>query len=164
MRALRTHAAATGVWSREIARQRRRNVEAAFLTGLLHDVGKPILLQAALELTKNDPIDAQTLSNVIHSLHSTMGAHVLNKWKLAHWMAAAIDGHHDIERAGEHSDLAATVQLGDLLAHWTVQPDAEHEAKVRNCPVLGMLGLYPEDLDLLFTRKELVASSTKAFT
>lgn len=164
MKALRTHAAATGIWAREIARLRRRNVEAAFLTGLLHDVGKPILLQAALEITKSAPVDEETLSNVIHSLHATMGAHVLNKWKLAHWMAAAIDGHHDIERAGEHSDLAATVQLADLFAHWSVNSDPERERKVRECPVLAMMGLYPEDLDVLFGRKELVVNATKAFT
>src|SRR6185503_16029782 len=41
IRVLWVHSAGAGIWAREIARMRRRNVEGAFLCGLLHDVGRP---------------------------------------------------------------------------------------------------------------------------
>ena len=40
------HSIATALFAQEIARQTRNNVEDAFLCGLLHDVGRPVLLQA----------------------------------------------------------------------------------------------------------------------
>jgi HD-like signal output (HDOD) protein len=46
------HALATGLWAKEIARHGRSNVEVAFLAGLLHSMGKPALLQAILDLSR----------------------------------------------------------------------------------------------------------------
>jgi HD-like signal output (HDOD) protein len=163
MRALRTHAAATGVWSREVARHRRRNVEAAFLTGLLHDVGRPILLRAILELARGAAIEEHDVESLIDEFHPAIGARLIARWKLPHWVASAVDGHHDLARAGESSDLAATVMLGDELAHWSESPDAEHERKLRTLPVLATLGIYPEDLDELFARRAVVETTTRAF-
>lgn len=163
LRTLRAHAAATGVWSREVARHRRRNVEAAFLTGLLHDVGHPIVLKTVLDLAKNVEIDEETIQGFVHEFHASVGARLIERWKLPHWIAAAIDGHHDLSRAGEHSDLAATVMLGDELAHWSDKPDATGDAKIRALPILSTLSLYPEDIDELFARREVVETTTKAF-
>ena len=42
-----SHATAAALFAQEIARATRRNVEDAFLSGLLHDVGRPVLLAAA---------------------------------------------------------------------------------------------------------------------
>lgn len=163
MRALRTHAAATGIWSREIARHRRLNVEAAFLTGLLHDVGRPIVTKAVIDLGAQGAVEQAEVTALVDEFHTSVGRRLLEGWKLPHWIGAAIDGHHDVTRAGEHADLAATVMLGDVIAHWTETPDAAHEAKVRELPELGRLGLYPEDIDELFARRALVESTTRAF-
>jgi len=164
MRSLRAHAAATGVWSREVARHRRRNVEAAFLTGLLHDVGRPILVRAVLDVAGDAAIEESVLQSLVDEFHTAIGARLIACWKLPHWIAAAVDGHHDITRAGDHSDLAATVMLGDELAHWAESPDAERERKLRTLPVLALLGVYPEDLDELLARRTVVETTTQAFS
>jgi putative nucleotidyltransferase with HDIG domain len=163
MRLLRMHAAATGVWSREVARHRRRNVEAAFLTGLLHDIGRPIILRAVLDLAGGTTLEESVLQSLVDEFHASVGARLIDRWKLPHWIAAAVDGHHDISRAGEHSDLAATVMLADELAHWSEAPDAVREQKIRGLPVLAMLGVYPEDLDELLARREAVETTLRAF-
>lgn len=163
MRFLRTHAAATGVWSREVARHRRRNVEAAFLSGLLHDVGRPIMLRAILDLARGSAIEESVIQSFVDEFHASVGARLIDHWKLPHWIAAAVDGHHDISRAGEHADLAATIMLGDELAHWSQAPDAQREERVRKLPILALLSLYPEDLDELFARHAIVETTTKAF-
>ncbi|MBL8860187.1 MAG: HDOD domain-containing protein [Planctomycetes bacterium] len=163
MRTLRIHAAATAVWSREVARHRRRNVEAAFLTGLLHDVGRPIVLKAVLDLIDESPVEESVIQGFVDEFHAGVGARLIDMWKLPHWISIAIDGHHDLTRAGEHTDLAATVMLGDELAHWSDTPDAEHEAHIRALSILGPLGLYPEDIDDLLARRELVEQTKEAF-
>lgn len=163
MRTLRAHAASTGVWSREVARQRRRNVEAAFLTGLLHDVGRPIVLKIVLDFMDELEVDEEIVNDLVDEFHTTVGSRLIDSWKLPHWIATAVDAHHDLSRALEHTDLAATVMLGDRLSHWSECPDAEHEAALRALPVLGVLGIYPDDLDELLARRELVETTTKAF-
>jgi putative nucleotidyltransferase with HDIG domain len=163
MQALRRHAAATGIWTRELARHRRRNVEAAFLSGLMHDVGKPILLQTVLDLADGAEVDATHLRTWIDELHAQVGARLLERWNLPPWVAAAVSGHHAPERAGAHRELAATVLLGDLFAHATDDPTGEHEAKLRQHPVLGELGIYPDDLIQLFARKAAIQQSAQSF-
>ncbi len=160
---LRRHAAATGIWTRELARHRRRNVEAAFLSGLMHDVGKPILLQAVIDLADGAEVDETILHTWIDELHAQVGARLLESWNLPPWVAAAVAGHHAPERAGAHRELAATVLLGDLFAHATDDPTGEHEQKLRQHIVLGELGIYPDDLVQLLARKTAIQASAQSF-
>ncbi|MEO1979405.1 MAG: HDOD domain-containing protein, partial [Fuerstiella sp.] len=48
----------TAAFAQAIARNRRLNVEDAFLCGLLHDVGRPVLLQALSDFRNDSDIDA----------------------------------------------------------------------------------------------------------
>jgi HD-like signal output (HDOD) protein len=48
IRRLWSHALATGLYGKEIARRIRHNVENAFLCGLLHSIGKPVILHLLL--------------------------------------------------------------------------------------------------------------------
>jgi putative nucleotidyltransferase with HDIG domain len=163
MLALRRHAAMTGMWTRELARHRRRNVEAAFLSGLMHDVGKPILLQAVLELASGSPLDETTLRTWIDELHAAVGARLLERWNLPPWVSAAVAGHHFPGLAGSHRELAATVLLGDLFAHACDDPTGEKERELRRHHILGELGIYPDDLEQLFARKSAIQSSAQSF-
>ncbi len=56
-RSLWRHALASGLYAKEIARRRRHNVETAFLCGLLHEIGKPVVLKAAVEVAKKTGAD-----------------------------------------------------------------------------------------------------------
>ena len=97
------HSACAGAWAKEIARARRKNVEGAFLCGLLHDVGQPAVLQASLELFAKhhrEPdegvLDAWTIE-----FHAKVGALMLERWNFPQWMAASVRHHHAPEAAGE---------------------------------------------------------------
>ena len=48
--ALFQHSVAAGMFAQEVARVTRRNVEDAFMCGLLHDVGRPVILQALVQI------------------------------------------------------------------------------------------------------------------
>jgi putative nucleotidyltransferase with HDIG domain len=163
MQTLRVHAATAGIWTREIARQRRRNVEAAFLSGLMHDVGKPILLRTVLELAGRSVLAERTLQTWVHEFHAPVGAKLLARWNLPPWVAAAVEGHHSPDRAGEHRELAATVLLGDLLAHWSLGMTPEEEGAMRRNQVLATLCIYPDDLELILARKDVVRASAESF-
>jgi HD-like signal output (HDOD) protein len=165
LRAMWVHSAMSGAWAKEIARARRRNVEGAFLSGLLHDIGQPVVLQAALELWRGRhvPPDEGMLDRLILEFHAEVGGIVLTSWKLPDWMCAAVRWHHDPEIAGEHVEYARTALLANLLAHASELPDEATDAALRAHPVLADLGLYAEETDALFARREVVQKTTEAY-
>jgi HD-like signal output (HDOD) protein len=156
------HAALTGGWAREIARERRRNVEGAFVCGLLHDVGEPVLLQDAVDLLSKAKCSAtrEVLAPIIDELHGSAGERLAQAWNMAPWMSAAIAHHHEPEHASEFRDEIYTTQLADQLALWTAEfPDeslSEAIARFRGSPALDALNVYEDELEILLTRRQKV--------
>ena len=164
LHAMWVHAASSGAWAKEIARARRRNVEGAFLSGLLHDIGQPVVLQVLLDRPRAASApDDELLERLIREFHAEVGASVLESWKLPAWMCSAVRHHHDPDAAGEHAEFARTAQLADLLAHAARVPDEATDAVLRSHPVLSDLDLYAEDVDALFARREAVRTTADAF-
>jgi putative nucleotidyltransferase with HDIG domain len=165
MRRLWQHSTIAGAWAREIARLRRRNAEGAFLCGLLHDIGKPVLLTELLAISGLLGIapESDPLETLLHRYHAEVGARTLRSWKLPEWMAQAVLHHHAPDAAGEHAEFARTAQLADLLAHASLQPDDATDAVLKEHPVLVDLDLYSEDLDTLFERRAAVSELASAY-
>lgn len=165
LRTMWGHSAMSGAWAKEIARARRRNVEGAFLSGLLHDIGQPVVLQAILELGRAQGTQPQEelLDRLILEFHSEVGGIVLASWKLPEWMCAAVRFHHEPELAGEHAEFARTAMLADLLAHASEVPDATTDDVLRTHPVLADLDLYDDETDALFARREYVQRTAEAY-
>ena len=143
------HALLAGRLAQEIARARRANVEAAFLCGLLHDIGRPVALQGLVDLCKElgaRPSEAELLQ-AIAGLHQEVGGLLVERWKLPEWVHAAVRFHHHPDDAPSHHDLVRTTALADVLAHWLdedeaqgLPPGLEHAAA---------LDLYDDDLAAL---------------
>ncbi len=146
------HAALAACTAREIARALRRNVETAFLCGLLHDVGKAVLLTNLQRDLGQGSVELPELAGVLHARHESAGARLAAAWKLPDPVAVAVAFHHEPERATVHAPFAAIACLADLLAHLV---DAEEGAElladaVRRHPAVAMLNVYPDQLQSLF--------------
>src|SRR6478735_3476344 len=78
------HSIGTALFAQEIARQTRNNVEDAFLCGLLHDVGRPVLLQALVTLLRDAKAVAEreNVLALVSELHETAGSALAKAWKL----------------------------------------------------------------------------------
>jgi putative nucleotidyltransferase with HDIG domain len=160
------HSAAAAVYAKEVARRLRRNVESAFLCGLLHDVGKPIVLQVLLDSvrTKTDaPVPAPLLEAAMDEFHAEVGARMALRWSLPAWAARAIAGHHDYASQEEHREEAMVAHLADLLSHWALDSKLREDDFERELPVLDDLGLYEEDLDALLEKRGGVLEVAEAF-
>jgi putative nucleotidyltransferase with HDIG domain len=152
VRSIWAHCAVAAVFAREIARKLRKNVEGAFLCGLLHDVGRPIVLQATIDAlahrTKEALPDA-LLETAMNEFHEAVGADLIAAWKLADWTAAVVAHHHDPAKAAPHDEEARITRLADLLAHWALDPKLSPADFRGDDPVVQELDLYPEDLEKL---------------
>ena len=85
------HSALAGAWAREIARYHRRDGESAFLCGLMHDVGKPVILLALSEISQSSgvAIPDDLASEWMDEFHTVVGSRFVAEWGLPEWMTGA---------------------------------------------------------------------------
>ena len=107
------HAIGCGVAARMLARKRNRKLEAeAFVAGVLHDIGKLILIEyfpdefgEALELASEKLLTiSEAEMKVIGVTHADVGGWLAEKWNLPEGLVQAITHHHaptSIEDPGE---------------------------------------------------------------
>jgi HD-like signal output (HDOD) protein len=152
------HSLASGIWGKEIARVRRANVESAFLCGLLHEVGKPALLQLLIDGAHElgGTPERPWLHAYLGENHRPLGRKVAEAWGLPNPVLAAITHYVDYSQAGLQAVEARTACLGDRLATWMVDPDALDDQTVRHHPVFVDLNLYPGDVDALLAKRDAV--------
>jgi putative nucleotidyltransferase with HDIG domain len=153
------HSFATALYAQEIARMRRANVEEAFLGGLLHDVGRPVLLQAIVDMSSATPYPETEVQDSVDALHAYVGGELVTQWGLSERLAESITHHHHPAAAPGGPIPALMIRLADDLAH---RLDREDPPKLEMHPALAPLSLYPDDLKRLLDLQEWVQSETQA--
>jgi len=153
------HSVLTGFYTKEIARIRRRNVETAFLGGLLHDIGKAVLLdnidrvlgKLSLKISSAEMLAA------IDEQHVAAGKMLAGEWRLPDQIVEAIVYHHDYENAPRFKEMAMTVRLADELSRMLL-PSAFYtptsEDQLQAHPVLVGLNMYGDQFQELLDQRE----------
>lgn len=118
------HALGTAISARVIARTLHVNQEYAFVAGLLHDVGRLVLVtlfskqyDAVLDFRReNDCYLWEAERQVLEVDHAMIGEALTRHWRFPEAMQRAIAHHHD-PHVREIGSLAAIVHVADVLAH-----------------------------------------------
>jgi len=92
--------------------------ETAYHAGLLCDIGKLafefLLRKEQLNLAKWKAMSFEDLEIKYFGInHANLGAEIAKKWRLADPLIAAINFHHNPKLAGEYSQVASAVHIGD---------------------------------------------------
>ncbi|MES2309911.1 MAG: HDOD domain-containing protein, partial [Verrucomicrobiota bacterium] len=164
VRQLFKHSLAGAGFAEEIARLRRFNVEEAFLAGLLHDIGKPVLYQTIADLEKERGADfpREAVEIVVQEFHAALGAEMVKKWALPERLAETIAYHHNPMEAPTSSQQAQLTRLASDFSHYLVGPLGMTEETLREHPMLAPLNLYEEEVEALFGKKEKVLQLVQA--
>lgn len=124
-----------------------------FLAGLLHDLGKLVVLAFVAELPawQDDGAEPseETVAAMLDATHAPLGALVLASWKFPEALCDAVLAHHDSAAATEESaPLACAMQLGHEIANQIAAGWPEDSADLSASIVaLGeRLGLDPDRL------------------
>lgn len=158
VRQLWRHALASGVYAKEIARLQRYNVESAYLCGLLHAVGKPVVLKTVTTIAAelHMPLEPNAVLSFLDGYHSRVGILIANEWALPAQVAEAIAYYGVYEQAPSHRQVVMITCLADRLATYILVPDSFDDGTLRDHNVFGDLNLYPNDIDTLLSLKEQV--------
>ena len=127
-RELWRHAVQTGLAARRVAEfTRRTDADEAFTAGVLHDLGKVLMLlnrpdefaevHRRLEAEVSDPVYAERES--LGFDHCLVGERLLESWGLPASLCAAARWHHEPSGAGDLAPLVTVVAAGDLLSHYS---------------------------------------------
>jgi putative nucleotidyltransferase with HDIG domain len=149
------HAIGAALYAREIARVRRRGLEGAFLCGLLHDIGKPVMLQALTDLQHDiGPLTPLEVEAIIDRCHTQVGMHLATQWQLAPQVRACIAYHHNCQQAPAHTEEVMATCLADVLSYYTVLPELWEAEQVRTHPTLTALQLTPAHVEALLAKRD----------
>ena len=154
---------ATAVWAKEIARSLRRNVELGFLCGLLHQIGKPVVLQAIQEINWRDVAshsDVQ-ITRLLEMHSMTAGLCVVENWKLPELVGETIAWLDDYQSAPTAQELVTLIAAAHQLAEITLSDDSD-DAAILELGILTELNMYSDDVEALLERKESVLASVGA--
>jgi putative nucleotidyltransferase with HDIG domain len=153
LRQIWRHALASAAFAREIARALRTNVESAFLCGLLHTIGKPLVLQTTVDVATVlavQPEPAQIVA-LIDELHVRAGELLAARWSLPRAVCESIVAYGSYDTANGCGQEPVITALADHLARHLLS-GGEEPVAVRDHRAWADLNLYPEDADALLAK------------
>ncbi len=91
---------------------------SAFLLGLLHETGKPVLVHSVSEYERQNrghALGSDMVEILMSQLHEEVGAHVLESWGMSPAVVDAAGGHHRYRGAAKSSPAHQLVYAGNLI-------------------------------------------------
>ena len=137
------------------------NPEEAFIAGLLHDIGRPVMDKHGREQcqevvrmfnTQVAPTLLDAERTVFDFDHTEVGGIVAHAWNLPPVIAHAIRFHHEPHHAPDHVTEAATVNLANALCvKYGVGFEKDQDLDLTELPGVGILELHADQLEDLTT-------------
>lgn len=100
-------------------------LEEAYTAGLLHDVGKVLLMEAegdrylrAVTLSRLKKIPLyQSEMDIFGFTHANIGSHLAARWNMSNVLCTAIGKHHDEDLDPTSEPAASLLQFANTMAH-----------------------------------------------
>lgn len=156
------HSLAVAMLSREVSQTLgMRGTEEAFTCGLLHDLGKIILLsndiegytQISIECDESQMLNSET--QYFGFNHAEVGSLVARRWGLPEEVCYTILHHHNPSQSDQAMLVAHIVDVSDIMANvHGYGLRLEDAPKLEFSESVMKLGLADEHLDNIWTRVE----------
>lgn len=163
-----SHAVSTAVWGKEVARLSQRNVEASFLCGLLHSIGRPAILQVINDVTKDlgQAIELEEALYLEEHFHVAFGEVIVQQWGMPIIVQETVQYYHQYQQDNSISEQAMIVNGAAKLASGTLLAQGTELAGLLEDIVEGKvfadLNLYEDDLAKLIQLSGQVKASMEA--
>lgn len=156
------HSLAVGLLSRELSRMlKNRGTEESFVCGLLHDIGKIILISHdpdAMSGVSESSSESEMLRSEVARFgynHAEVGALVARRWGLPDEVCLSLLNHHDPSQAEQPMIVTHIVDAADMIANshgFGVR--LEDSARLEHTESVIKLGLTPEQMEAAWVTVE----------
>jgi HD-like signal output (HDOD) protein len=132
-----------------VARRTTVSSDEAFLTGLLHGIGRLYIMVRAV--TQDAALSgSETLAELIEGWHPSIGKAILENWEMGDRVAAAVNDQASVTRPKRmQPELTDILIVGIALAAKLEDPN--RPVCVEGCAPFQTIGLKSEDCDLIIT-------------
>jgi len=139
------HCSAVGIVARITAQEYEPDLASeAFTAGLLHDIGKIVLLQymnkefeETINLSKSHSCELYLAEKELLGVdHGQIGSWLAENWRLPRTISEVMQYHHDLERAQINKPLVTIVSFADVLSRILGAGDGGNYAPPVFTPIL----------------------------
>ncbi|VUD52662.1 hypothetical protein TDB9533_01675 [Thalassocella blandensis] len=162
---------ASGLWAKEVARACRKNVEAAFLSGLLHDIGRPVAVQCAMEVCKELGItlSKDEVLELENQFQREIGVKVVEQWEMPTSVCHVVQYFDAYQEPHSAQNLTMSVVAGALISsHFMCEAEGRDNcmSKEELCSqaVLADLNLYQDEIQALLDKGDDVMSTLEVMS
>jgi HD-like signal output (HDOD) protein len=165
------HCIKTAAYARMIALETtaKQYAEQSFICGLLHDMGKIVLLSVDLDITDRiaEIVEQHRIrtTTVIEEIsigisHSAIGKLIAEKWNFADFLVQGIEFHHSPHRASiQNRPIVYTVYLANLLCGVETK---KYEYSYADMMALEALGIKDENAFIALHQKLIAQFQSQA--
>lgn len=154
---------AAAAFGQEIARVRRLNVEESFLCGLLHDVGRPVLLQAMVDRRAACcDADDDEFRAAAETHRIDFAGRLVTLWELPSRVADVIRHQEKPLETDQFRDSAAVLNMAIAMASLLLESDDNGAFENFAHPMAGVLNLYPEQLNTVTSKRNEILEWVKS--
>ena len=160
----------TAFWSKEVARACRKNVEAVFLSGLLHAVGRPVAVQSIVSCAQKMKLQLSREDTMLleKEFHHDIGILVIKKWDMPAAIQDVVRYFECAEQTHPAQEQTMIVVAGNTIAQNFSNKDESSEKlsteDLIKQPIFALLNLYPDDIQQILDREDTVTSAINAMT
>ncbi len=117
------HSLVCGMIARQIAKDMGSNYELAFMCGMLHDIGKTVMLDMLYDYMLSPVFRAR----IIEDNHTEIGCMLAQKWNFGEDIQECILHHHSPDQATTNRSMVEIIYLANLMTHTSDQPGSAGE-------------------------------------
>jgi putative nucleotidyltransferase with HDIG domain len=142
-RSLLDHGVGVACLAQQLARTVRVDPDEAFLYGLLHDLGKLVLLKLAKDFAQGGgmPPTDEEMQAVMAERHAAIGGQLMRKWQLPRTLEEPVAFHHEPTACERFPKQAAVAYAANVLAHrYGFGCRANREATIVGDPKAARIG------------------------
>ena len=163
MESLWRHSLATATAAKIIVQRTiRSEPDKFYMLGLLHDIGKVLLLKAFSEIIPNaEDFNMNQIMDTIQSYHVDFGAALLNRWKFSNEFVRVVQNHENPTIEDNSSKEIVVVHLANLLTRKIgFSLIEESEERLSETTAAQALNLDAERLDSICRDTEEIVQQT----
>jgi len=169
MEKLWMHSFACACFGKRIAEEiKNKNAETIFLMGIVHDIGKMLLIKAIADINPEETFEDGELLVAIHEIHTTFGAVVLKKMRFSQDFVKIAEFHHWNDFSKDEDQELLIIHLSDFLAEAAgysfLNSKEDNLSDIEHLSSLKYLKIDKiKILEILEEIKSLIEDSSKAF-